>query len=134
MTRLKAPLATLAAALATLAGLDLTGFLNLLPPQAAKWLVILPSAAATLLHLIDTLRKTTITPAATTKIVPIIALLPLLTLTSCITTTTPDGTRTTRLDTDTLRLGITTTTLAKTYATSSDCDSAPAPTLITPEK
>lgn len=53
MTKLKSLLAALAAAAATIAGLDVTGFVSVLPPEVAKWLVILPSGAAVIVHIVE---------------------------------------------------------------------------------
>lgn len=57
MKTLKAVLAVLAALAATLAGLDVSGFIALMPPDVAKVLVIVPSAAAVVVHLIEGFRK-----------------------------------------------------------------------------
>ena len=46
MNRLKAILAAIAALAATVAGLDLTGIVSVLPPDVARALVVIPSAAA----------------------------------------------------------------------------------------
>ena len=51
MKRIQVILAAIAAIAATVAGLDLTGFVTVLPPEMAKWLVIIPSAAAAIVHL-----------------------------------------------------------------------------------
>lgn len=45
-------LGAIAAVFATLAGLDVTGFTAVLPPNLARWLVIVPSACAVLAHFI----------------------------------------------------------------------------------
>lgn len=45
-------LGAIAAVFATLAGLDVTGFTAVLPPNLARWLVIVPSACAVLVHFI----------------------------------------------------------------------------------
>jgi hypothetical protein len=57
MKTLKAVLAVVAALAATLAGLDVSGFIALMPPDLAKVLVIVPSAAAVVVHLIEGFRK-----------------------------------------------------------------------------
>lgn len=56
MKRVKAITAAIAAVAATVAGLDLTGFTSFLPPEAAKWLVIIPSGAAAVVHLIEAIQ------------------------------------------------------------------------------
>ncbi|MGC4017506.1 MAG: hypothetical protein QM755_23775 [Luteolibacter sp.] len=53
MKRAIAILSTIAAGFATLAGLDMTGFTAVLPPDVAKWLVIVPSASAAIVHFIN---------------------------------------------------------------------------------
>jgi hypothetical protein len=53
---IKAVLATVAAIAATVAGLDVTGFVSVLPPDLAAWLVIAPSAAAAILHAAEALQ------------------------------------------------------------------------------
>jgi hypothetical protein len=50
MKRAKAITSSIAAFAATVAGLDLTGFIDVLPPEAAKLLVIIPSSAAFVVH------------------------------------------------------------------------------------
>lgn len=57
MTRFKSILATLTAVFATIAGLDVTGIIALLPPDVAKWGVIIPSAAAAVVHLLESVGK-----------------------------------------------------------------------------
>jgi hypothetical protein len=56
MTRLKSILAAVAAMAATLAGLALACLTALLPPEVAKWLVVIPSAAAVVVHLAQGIR------------------------------------------------------------------------------
>jgi hypothetical protein len=53
MTKLKSILSAIAAAAATVAGLDVNGFIAVLPPEAAKWLVIIPSGAAVVVHIVE---------------------------------------------------------------------------------
>lgn len=50
-------MATLTAIFATIAGLDITGIVAVLPPEVAKWGVVLPSAAAAVVHLLESLGK-----------------------------------------------------------------------------
>ena len=57
MNRFKSILAALTAVFATIAGLDVTGIVALLPPEVAKWGVIIPSAAAAVVHLLESLGK-----------------------------------------------------------------------------
>jgi hypothetical protein len=115
MTKLKSLLAALAAAAATVAGLDVTGFIAVLPPHIAKWLVILPSGAAVIVHLVEAGIKS----LESLERLPLwlLGLLTCLTLPSCITTTTigPDGKpiTTRRLDPEALKIG---TTAAKDIA------------------
>lgn len=56
MKTAKAILACLAAIFATISGLDLTGVLQLLPPDVAKWGVVIPSAAAVIAHFITAIK------------------------------------------------------------------------------
>lgn len=56
MKRIQAILAAVAAIAATVAGLDLTGFVTVLPPDLAKWLVIVPSGAAAIVHIAQTVK------------------------------------------------------------------------------
>jgi hypothetical protein len=53
MKRFKAVLSAIAATAATIAGLDVTGFVTVLPYEVAKWLVILPSAGAAVAHVVE---------------------------------------------------------------------------------
>lgn len=57
MQRFKSILAFNAAIFATIAGLDVTGIVALLPPEVAKWGVIIPSAAAAVVHFLESLGK-----------------------------------------------------------------------------
>jgi hypothetical protein len=57
MKKLKAVLAVVAALAATLAGLDLTGIIAVMPPEVAKVLVIVPSAAAVVVHAVAAFNK-----------------------------------------------------------------------------
>jgi hypothetical protein len=56
MKRIQLILAAIAAIAATIAGLDLTGFVAVLPPEMAKWLVIVPSGAAAIVHIAQTVK------------------------------------------------------------------------------
>lgn len=56
MKRAKAIFAAIAATAATLAGLDLTGIIPVMPASVAKWLVIIPSGAAVIVHLAEALK------------------------------------------------------------------------------
>lgn len=56
MKRIQLILAAIAAIAATIAGLDLTGFVTVLPPEMAKWLVIIPSAAAAIVHVAQAMK------------------------------------------------------------------------------
>lgn len=56
MKRIQLILAAIAAIAATVAGLDLTGFVTVLPPELAKWLVIIPSAAAAVVHIVQSVK------------------------------------------------------------------------------
>lgn len=53
MKKLKAILAIIASAAATLAGLDVNNYVSVLPPEVAKWLIIIPSAAAFVVHICE---------------------------------------------------------------------------------
>lgn len=57
MKKLKAALAVVAALAATLAGLDLTGIIAVMPPEVAKVLVVVPSAAAVVVHLVGAFNR-----------------------------------------------------------------------------
>jgi hypothetical protein len=104
MNRLKAILAALAALAATVAGLDLTGITSLLPPDAARALVIIPSAAAVIAHLVSAIGlQFEKAKADIDKIVPAALImlgisLMALSMPACVTTTSPDGTEMKRMD------------------------------------
>jgi hypothetical protein len=57
VSRIKSFLAAIAALAATLAALDLTGIIALMPQEVAKWVVIVPSAAAAVVHFAQSLRE-----------------------------------------------------------------------------
>lgn len=58
MKTTKAILAAIAAIAATIAGLDVSGFVSLLPASLATWLVIVPSAAAAIVHIAEAIDRT----------------------------------------------------------------------------
>src|SRR5690606_31022379 len=76
--------------------LDLTGFIAVLPPEAAKWLVIIPSGAAAIVHLVEAVGKS-LDQLEGLKILIVGCALTFL-LPSCITVTHPDGTQTSEFD------------------------------------
>lgn len=53
MKQAKAILGAIAATAATIAGLDVGGLISVMPPDLAKWLVIIPSAAAVIVHVVE---------------------------------------------------------------------------------
>lgn len=113
MKQLKSILAALAATLATVAGLDLTGFTHVLPPNIAAIAVVVPSAAAIIAHLctalkanIDEVEKEIENQGKPSKLqcnpIALIAaaIAACLALNSCAVTTAPDGSVTKRFDTE----------------------------------
>lgn len=97
MNRLKAILAALAVLAATSAGLDLTGIVSVLPPDVARVLVVIPSAAAVMVHLITAtnLQIAKIKEGADRTMPSLIVIISLgvvlFSITSCVTTTDRDG-------------------------------------------
>lgn len=104
MNRLKAILAAIAALAATVAGLDLTGIVSVLPPDAARALVVIPSAAAVVVHLIAAITlqlekfKADIDKIIPAALIMLGVSLMALSTPSCISATLPDGTQTKRFD------------------------------------
>lgn len=99
MKTLKAVLAAVAALAATLAGLDLTGIIAVMPAEWAKVLVVVPSAAAVIAHVVQALRKAIEAEDAKFQCHPVAVILAVLLVLLCpsctvvtTTTTAPDGT------------------------------------------
>lgn len=132
MKRIQLILAAIAAIAATIAGLDLTGFVTVLPPEMAKWLVIIPSAAAAIVHIVQAVKlQLEKIGEDIDKLIPLfcIGMFSVVFLPSCVTSTAPDGTETKRVDQEAVNPWL---LLARDLFVNPDPPVAPI--VVTPEK